>query len=136
MSNPHPSSVKVNNPSTKTEPTKTIKGKQSTSAPAQTRTVNDYEIRWKSLLGLTMIAVELALNTGFIWGLLGLFWVITNIQTGQTYILEALHRTNNPILFWITVWLWMGFAAYFFYSNHWLFQKLEQSLIWLFKLIL
>ena len=135
MANPNPTSVKVTAPTTKAAPTRSAKSTQSTTTKPVNNTASNYELRWKTLLGLTMIALELALNTGFIWGIFGLFWAITNIQTGQTYVLEPLHRANNPILFWITVWLWMGFAAYFFYSNSWIFQQLEQALVWLIRLL-
>lgn len=135
MANPNPTSVKVTNPTPKAAPTKSAKTTPSTTTKPVSNIASNYELRWKTLLGLTMIALELALNTGFIWGIFGLFWAITNIQNGQTYVLEPLHRANNPILFWITVWLWMGFAAYFFYSNSWVFKQLEQALVWLIRLL-
>ena len=135
MANSNPTSVKVHNPKAKAAPAKATKGGHNSAVSPSAKTANNYEIRWKTLLGLSMILIELVLNTGFIWGLFGLFWVITNIQTGQTYILEPLHRANNPVLFWITVYLWIGFSAYFFYSNNWVFQQLELGLIWLVKLV-
>lgn len=72
---------------------------------------------WKTLLGLTLILTELWLNTGIIWGVFMLLWAIMGISSGQTYILEILQRREHPVLFWITIHLWLLFAAFFFMSN-------------------
>lgn len=102
-----PTSVKVGNPTPK-----------PASAP-QARSPNaTANIPWKTLLGLTLIFVELWLNTGIIWGIFSLLWAIIGIQSGQTYILEILDRKVHPILFWITIHLWLMFAAFFFISNN------------------
>lgn len=102
-----PTSVKVGNPT----PKAASAAKTSNGPSASTNTP------WKTLLGLTLIFVELWLNTGIIWGIFSLLWAIIGIQSGQTYILEILDRKVHPILFWITIHLWLMFAAFFFMSN-------------------
>lgn len=87
------------------------------SESGQTLSKTRSPIAWRSLLGLGMIFLELWLNTGIIWGVFMLLWAIMGIQTGQTYILEILERQKHPILFWVTIFLWLLIAGFFFMSN-------------------
>lgn len=111
-----PTNVKVGNPapagasiaSNNTAPQK------STASPATAAK----PVPWKTLLGLGLIFAELWLNTGVIWGLFMLLWAIMGINSGQTYILEILNRQERPLLFWLTIHLWLMFAAFFFMGNN------------------
>lgn len=108
MANSAPNSVKVNAPRSVSESAKT--------SQSQSTKVNR-NLPWKTLLGLGLILIELVLNTGIIWGVFMLLWAVMGISSGQTYILEILERRAHPILFWVTIHLWLFIAAFFFMSN-------------------
>lgn len=119
-----PTSVKVGNPAPK-----------APSAPKTSGPSANANIPWKTLFGLTLIFVELLLNTGIIWGIFSLLWAIIGIQSGQTYILEILDRKVHPILYWITIHLWLMFAAFFFMSNSVVYKYSEMLVNQFVKLI-
>lgn len=108
MATSAPNSVKVNAHRTTSESAKTSQ-KPSTKV--------NRNLPWKTLLGLGLILIELVLNTGIIWGVFMLLWAVMGISSGQTYILEILERQAHPILFWVTIHLWLFIAAFFFMSN-------------------
>ena len=112
-----PSSVKVSNPSiTNASHTNNANKQQPKTSPPQTS--NGQPWPWKTLLGLGLIIVELVLQTGIISGLFMLLWAIIGINSKQTYILEILSREAHPILYWVTIHLWLIMAAALFMSHN------------------
>ena len=71
-------------------------------------------VKWKTLLGLSMIYISIAFYPRFqwLWGVLFLFWSVPSLMTGSTYLLESVERTKNPFLFWIVVLTWIGLSLY------------------------
>ncbi|MCP4596280.1 hypothetical protein [Neptuniibacter sp.] len=108
MATSAPNSVKVNAP-------RPVSESANTSQNPSTNV--DRDLPWKTFLGLGLIFIELVLNTGIIWGVFMLLWAVMGISSGQTYILEILERRAHPILFWVTIHLWLYIAAFFFMSN-------------------
>ncbi len=137
MANPNPTSVKVSNanaaPQAANKPA--AKNHSKPTPASNPSTQPGYQIRWLSLIGLSLIAIELVLNSQFIWGLFGFIWVANNIRTNQTYILELLDRRTHPILFWITISLWIGLAAYFFTANPTIYAIIEYAITSVVKLL-
>lgn len=111
MATTEPSSVKIGSSTPQPTVSKNTKNKPVPS------NLNK-PMPWKTFLGLGLILVELWLNTGIIWGVFMLLWAIIGIKTGQTYILEILERVAHPVLFWFTIHLWLLISAFFFMSNH------------------
>ena len=112
-----PSSVKISKPTASTTKQST-QGQQPANKSALSQGTANVPWPWKTLLGLGLILVELWFQTGYISGLFMLLWAIIGIHSGQTYILEILNRQVHPILFWITIHLWLLLAAALFMSNN------------------
>ena len=67
-------------------------------------------IRWLTLVALAIVVVALVFDLNFIWGLLFLFWAGPSLFTGVTFLVEPIHRSENPWLFWTIVTLWLGLS--------------------------
>ena len=67
-------------------------------------------IRWLTLVALAIVVVALVFDLNFIWGLLFLFWAGPSLFTGVTFLVEPIHRSENPRLFWTIVTLWLGLS--------------------------
>ena len=84
-------------------------------------------IKWRTLVGLILLATGVAVNWTWIWGLLFLFWVIPDLFTGRTYFIEEIRKDKNPILYWIIVVGWMLLSLYYFSD---LAYSVYTSLFW------
>ena len=73
-------------------------------------------IKWRTIVGLILLAAAVVLNWLWVWGLLFLFWVIPDIFIGRTYFIEEIRKDENPILFWVIVVAWVLFSLYYFSS--------------------
>lgn len=67
-------------------------------------------IRWLTLVALAIVVLALIFDLNFIWGLLFLFWAGPSLFTGVTFLVEPIHRSENPLLFWTIVSLWLGLS--------------------------
>lgn len=64
-------------------------------------------IKWKALAGLALITVGFIMNWYWVWGILFLAWAIGDIRRRNTHLLEEVHRSETPILYWIIVLIWL-----------------------------
>lgn len=71
-----------------------------------------HDIKWRTIIGLLMLATALVMNWDWVWGLLFLFWVIPDLFTGTTSFIEEIKRAEHPILYWIIVMTWIGLSFY------------------------
>ena len=67
-------------------------------------------IRWLTLVALAIVVLALIFDLNFIWGLLFLFWAGPSLFTGVAFLVEPIHRSENPWLFWTIVTLWLGLS--------------------------
>ena len=98
--------------------------KQSTMSISGTPTSSTF--KWKAIVGLLLIVVILATNWHWLWGILFAFWVFSDLRSGYTHLLEPIHRTTNPFLYWIIVAVWglLGFYSAASYVNpDWLYTS-------------
>ena len=56
------------------------------------------------------MVVALVFDFQWIWGLLFLLWSGPSLFTGVTFLVEPVHRSENPWLFWVIVSLWLGLS--------------------------
>jgi len=63
-------------------------------------------MKWKTILALTAIAFSMIMDWYWIWGIIFLYWVIGDIKSGVSFIVEPIYKEVNPILYWIVVLLW------------------------------
>ena len=68
------------------------------------------QIRWFTLVALAIVVVALVFDFQWVWGLLFLFWCAPSLFTGVTFLVEPIHRSENPWLFWTIVMMWLGLS--------------------------
>jgi len=71
-------------------------------------------IKWKTLLGLILILISMGMDWQWPYGVLFIGYAISDIRMGRTYLLEDVLRTENPIIYWITVVAFLMMGAAFF----------------------
>ncbi len=69
-------------------------------------------LKWRTSVGLVLLAVALLMDWTWMWGLLFLFWVVPDFFTGVTYFIEEIRRDEHPLLYWIIVVTWTGLSLY------------------------
>ena len=70
------------------------------------------EIKWKAIIGLVLVVTSVVMNWPVLLGFLYLTWAIQDIQTGYAFILEDVSRADHPILYWLTVGIWLLSGLY------------------------
>lgn len=73
------------------------------------------KIKWRTIVGLLIAYVAFFLDWQWIWGILGLYWIIPDFFTGVTYFVEPVYRSQNPILFWLILITWIAFSIPFLF---------------------
>ena len=72
------------------------------------------DIKWRTIIGLILLAAAMVMNWTWMWGLLFLYWVIPDLFTGVTYFIEEIRKDEHPILYWIIVVTWISLSLYMF----------------------
>ena len=67
-------------------------------------------VRWFTLVAIAIVLTALLFELQWVWGLLFLFWAAPSLFTGKTFLVEPVHRAENPWLFWTIVTLWLGLS--------------------------
>ena len=75
--------------------------------------------KFRTAAALIIIAAALLFNVQWIWGVLFLLWLIPDLLSGTTYLLEPIHRKSNPVLYWLLILVWASLAMYFFIPPAW-----------------
>ena len=68
------------------------------------------KVRWFTLIAIAIVLVALLFEFQWVWGLLFLFWAAPSLVTGETFLVEPVHRAENPWLFWTIVMLWLSLS--------------------------
>ena len=69
------------------------------------------KFKWRTILGLLLMYVAVALNWQWMWGAFGLYWIIPDFFSGVTYFIEPIARKENPILYWLIIITWVAFSV-------------------------
>lgn len=88
-------------------------------APSSRLKTSNKTIKWKSILGLSLIGLGIINNWFWIWGIFFAVWVISDLRSGSTYMLEPVSRRENPLLYGIliAVWSFIGVYSMTYYIN-------------------
>lgn len=70
--------------------------------------------KWRTLIGLVLIYMAVALNLDVIWGVFYLYWVIPDLFRGETYFIEPLRQKEHPVLYWAVVLTLLLLSLYVF----------------------
>lgn len=74
-------------------------------------------IKWKSILGIILVMVGMLLDMPILFGALYIIWAISDIKSGEAYILEYVSKEENPVLYWITTLIWLLLGIYVFVDS-------------------
>ncbi len=66
----------------------------------------------KSKIALLLVAISFLTGEYLILGVLFIYWIINDLIKRETYLLETIELSKNPILYCIVVLLWAFFAYY------------------------
>jgi len=67
--------------------------------------------KWRTIVGLLLMYLAVALNWQWIWGVFSLYWIIPDFFTGVTYFIEPVTRKENPFLYWLILITWVAFSV-------------------------
>ncbi|MEM0895759.1 MAG: VOC family protein [Verrucomicrobiota bacterium] len=68
--------------------------------------------KWRTMIGIVVVALAVLFEMDWIWGVLFLYWIIPDLFSGTTYFIEPLQRSRNPWLYWTVVVTWLVLSAY------------------------
>ena len=74
------------------------------------------KLKWRAMLGLLLVALAVAFEQNWVWGLLFLVWVLPDLISGSTHFLEHVERRRNPVVYWLIITAWLLLSLYFFAS--------------------
>ncbi|CAM1362838.1 VOC family protein [Tenacibaculum xiamenense] len=77
-------------------------------------TILKKRIKWKALLGIALIVISFITGWLWIWGFFFLLWVIYDVRSGITHLLEPISKKESPFLFWVIIGLWTFVSMYSF----------------------
>ena len=92
-------------------------GKDTNNSASVPTNSNSQKVKWRTIIGLGLIYIAVALNWQWIWGILSLYWVLPSFFTGVTYFIEPIERKENPILYWLIIITWVAFSIAMFFPS-------------------
>ncbi len=72
--------------------------------------------KWKTVLALILLLNAMILNWLWVFGILIMAWVVSDIVAGRIYFMGAVDKAENPILFWIVASLWLLLGLYLLFK--------------------
>lgn len=73
--------------------------------------------KWLTLIGLPVLILTMLNGVYALWGALFIYWGIVSATAGRAYLLENIHRREDPALFWLIVGLWIGSGLLYIYTD-------------------
>lgn len=67
--------------------------------------------KWPTVVALIVLLGATALGWYWIWGIFFLVWSVQGIASGQAFVLQMVHRDENPVLFWVISLSWLALAV-------------------------
>ena len=71
-----------------------------------------HPVKWRALLGLLLVWASAVAGMYWVWGAILVWWAVSDMRYGDTWFMESVRRSANPIVFWLIVITWLGFGAY------------------------
>ncbi|UTW66490.1 hypothetical protein KFE94_17855 [bacterium SCSIO 12643] len=78
--------------------------------------MNQYLSKWRTIGMLIFLYIAILKDWQWIWGILFSIWVIENLKSQSTYLIEPIERKDTPVLYWSMVVTWTLLAIYSFSS--------------------
>ena len=73
--------------------------------------ISRFKIRTFLLL-IVIYAISFRTEWYGVWGILFLLWIIPHIRSGHVHLAEPIHRSENPIWYWLVVGTWVWLSVY------------------------
>ena len=67
--------------------------------------------KWPTIVALGLLLAATAAGWYWIWGVFFLYWAVYGIVTGQAFVIQAITRDENPLLFWLVSLTWVALAV-------------------------
>jgi hypothetical protein len=67
---------------------------------------------WRTISSLIILLLATFLGFYQIWSFLLLYWVILDIKSGETYLVESINKKENKFLYWLIVGTWLVLAIW------------------------
>lgn len=67
--------------------------------------------KWPTVVAMIVLLGATALGWYWIWGIFFLVWSVQGIASGQAFVLQMVHRDENPVLFWVISLSWLALAV-------------------------
>lgn len=85
----------------------------STISGRDAATKTGHTVQWLSVTALAVLVITTMLEWYWVWGLLFVYWAAAAVAVGETYLVETVHRSNSPILFWSINAMWAVFGIWY-----------------------
>ena len=70
-----------------------------------------HRYKWPTIVALGLLLAATAAGWYWIWGVFFLYWAVYGIVTGQAFVVQAITREENPLLFWLVSLTWVALAV-------------------------
>lgn len=64
------------------------------------------EIKWRSILALLLIVSIIYFNWTWGWAIVFMLWLIPDLRSGVTFLMDPIERKEHPFLYWTILTLW------------------------------
>lgn len=77
------------------------------------------KIKWKTYIGIILVTVATYFNISWVWGILFIFWLITDLIHGKTFFIEEVSKTTHPYTYWLVITVWFLLSVISFVPMKW-----------------
>ena len=70
-----------------------------------------HRYKWPTIVALGLLLAATAAGWYWIWGVFFLYWAVYGIVTRQAFVVQAITREENPLLFWLVSLTWVALAV-------------------------
>lgn len=70
-------------------------------------------VKWPTIIAIVVLTIATVMTWYWVWGLLFLYWAVGGVRIGEAFIIETIHREDNPVLFWAITAAWSGFGLWY-----------------------
>ncbi|MEM6997346.1 MAG: VOC family protein [Patescibacteria group bacterium] len=66
--------------------------------------------KYRTAIALLFVALSIAFNWQWFWGIAFLAWIYPDLKSGQTYFVEPIDSRTNPVWFWLIMLSWIAMS--------------------------
>ncbi len=73
--------------------------------------------KWMTIAAVLVLLATTLAGVYAIWGVVFVYWGVLAIRSGQAFLVEAIERRENPVLFWVLTAMWFGFGVLYILTD-------------------